>query len=283
LFSDTLSSDEALALPPPKLPTFPNPPSTCFQSRKSTTAVASRSPTTMDNEKRDRVIFQAVEIISEWLAAEPCFIDPEATYGDKNARFLDTVVQRLQNFKTTISWEVLKMLQDASNACRETRQSPTTTRLRSPLCTHTSFSKTDSTTAVPRRTPISGELSSRTHEGRASHSETPFHIDVLPRVSPVMVSEVPRRVFDGVLHHPCRYGMGLGKTPSVLFKRGGGGSDVVDMDASHWRRPSRRKLKMEMEVEGDLDDFLTSGTLRHPIWDTPDECKTYYSNILMLE
>lgn len=94
---------------------------------------------------------------------------------------------------------------------------------------------------------------------------------------------MPRGVFDAVLYHPCQHKMRLGKTPPGLFEGDRGRSDEVDLDASRWRCPSRRQLELELDVEGDLDDLLTSGVLRHPIWDTPDECKSYYSNILTLE
>ncbi|VDK34059.1 unnamed protein product [Taenia asiatica] len=286
IYNDALQHDEAPALPSSKLPKLPKPPAAHSQDRESDAAVTSQSTRLTDSEKRDRVIFEAVEIISEWLAAEPCFIDPEVTYGDKNTRFLDTVLQRLHTFKTTISWEVMKMLQDASNACRETPQSPIISRLplqQIPLRTPTSCPKTDSTTVVPRRTPISGEFSSPTRNGCTSRSVTPFHIDLPPQISPSVVAEVPRGVLDAVLYHPCQYKMRLGKTQPNLFEGDGSRSDEVDLDASLWRRPSRRQLKLEVNVEGDLDDLLTSGALRHPIWDTPDECKTHYSNILMLE
>lgn len=147
LFSDALPHDEAPPLPSSKLPKLPKPPAAHLQDRKSAAAITSQSPKLTDSEKRDRVIFQAVEIISEWLAVEPCFIDPEVTYGDKNTRFLDTVLQRLHTFRTAISWEVVKMLQNASNACRETPQSPIISRLplqHRVLRAPTSCSKTDS-------------------------------------------------------------------------------------------------------------------------------------------
>ncbi|CDS41251.1 conserved hypothetical protein [Echinococcus multilocularis] len=286
IYNNALSLDEAPAPPSPKLPKLPKPPSVYLQERKSAEVVSSRSPKLADSKKRDSVIFQAVEIISEWLAAEPCFVDPEVTYGDKNARFLDTVFQRLHTFKTTISWEVMKMLQDASNACRETPQSLLINRLplqQSALSTPTSCPKTGSTAVVPYRTPISGGFSSSAHRSCTSRPVTPFHVDLLPQISPSMVAEVRRGLVNAVPHHPCQYKMRLGKTPPGPFNGCRGRSNEVDLDASDWRRPPRRQLKLEMEVEGASDDFLASGALRHPIWDTPDECKTYYSNIVMLK
>ncbi|KAL5111863.1 putative signal peptidase complex subunit 2 [Taenia crassiceps] len=285
IYNDALPHNETPALQSSKLPKLPKPPAAHSQDIKSTAAVASQSPRLMDSEKRDRVIFQAVEIISEWLAAEPCFIDPEVTYGDKNKRFLDTVLQRLHTFKTMISWEVMKMLQNANNACRETSHSPIMNRLplqQSALRTPTSCSKTDSITIAPRRTPISGELTSPARN-RCTSRQVPFHIDLLPQIGPTTVAEVPRGVLNAVLYHPCQYKLRAGKTPPDLFEGGGGRSDDGNLDTCRWRRPSRRQLRLEVDVEGDFDNLLTSGALRHPIWDTPDECKTYYSNILMLE
>lgn len=78
--------------------------------------------TVTEAEKRDRVIFKAIEIISEWTAEEPCFVDPETAYGDRNSRFMDSVMVRLRAFKATISPSVMQILEKARNACRRTPQ-----------------------------------------------------------------------------------------------------------------------------------------------------------------
>lgn len=124
------------------LPKAPSPPP---KHQKSIVAAPEESSQElMDTEKRSRMIFTAVEIISDWMAAEPCFIDPEANYSDKNARFMDTVVYRLRTFKANISPLITKRLQDARNACRQSpKQSITngTPFSRNATCSSSSCSK----------------------------------------------------------------------------------------------------------------------------------------------
>ncbi len=83
-------------------------------------ATTANSSSATDRQKRERVIFQAVEIISDWMAAEPAFIDPQTAYGDKNMKFMDSVAQRLRAFKARIDPSVIEMLKNARAACQRT-------------------------------------------------------------------------------------------------------------------------------------------------------------------
>lgn len=69
---------------------------------------------------RERAIFEAVEVISEWLTAEPAFIDPQTAYGDKNLRFMDCVTKRLRVFKAKIDSKVVDILKNARDDCQRT-------------------------------------------------------------------------------------------------------------------------------------------------------------------
>ncbi|VUZ42051.1 unnamed protein product, partial [Hymenolepis diminuta] len=168
-------SNETLEFPPSVLPMLPQRPSGPLLPRRKRPCTREELPTQplTDAEKRDRLFIKAVEVISEWTAEEPNFIDPEAAYGDKNFRFIDSVKVRLRVFKATISPNMMEILESASKSCKRTPRNNTetdsnnkatdTTHVPSQHNTPDSCAQSKTQSAImPRKSPFVRTLSSST-------------------------------------------------------------------------------------------------------------------------
>ncbi|BHF69360.1 hypothetical protein SprV_0301240400 [Sparganum proliferum] len=76
-----------------------------------------------ESQLRQRVLMEAVTIVSGWMYEEPCFIDP-SVYGEGNARHIDEVRQRLRAFRAGISSSVMEQLAAAARRCEATLMPP---------------------------------------------------------------------------------------------------------------------------------------------------------------
>ncbi|KAL7053686.1 hypothetical protein AAHC03_026909 [Spirometra sp. Aus1] len=76
-----------------------------------------------ESQLRQRVLMEAVTIVSGWMYEEPCFIDP-SVYGEGNARHIDEVRQRLRAFRAGISSSVMEQLAAAARRCEGTLMPP---------------------------------------------------------------------------------------------------------------------------------------------------------------
>ncbi|VDK87672.1 unnamed protein product [Dibothriocephalus latus] len=109
---------------------------------------------------RQRVLMEAVTIVSGWMYEEPCFIDP-SVYGEGNARHIDEVRQRLRAFKAGISSSVMEQLAAAARRVEE--------RIAPPVLPATTTAAVD-TVRVPSRgepsTPSTLAVATLTSSGR---------------------------------------------------------------------------------------------------------------------
>ncbi|KAM7536031.1 hypothetical protein Aperf_G00000102440 [Anoplocephala perfoliata] len=121
---DGLPKNETSEFPQFYLPVLPRPPSGPLLPKGEHACKAGEvtPQAVIEDEKRDQVIITAIEVISEWTAEEPCFVDPETVYGDRKLRFMDSVMVRLRAFKAAISPSMMEILENAKNACKRIPQ-----------------------------------------------------------------------------------------------------------------------------------------------------------------
>ncbi|VDN96852.1 unnamed protein product [Rodentolepis nana] len=201
----------------PVLPQQPTGPLLPNRKKPSTGGEVPTQPLN-DAEKRDRLFIKAVEIISEWTAEEPNFIDPEAAYGDKNFRFMDSVKVRLRAFKATISPNMMKILENASIRCKRTPRNDTEivrynkatdkTHINSKQCTPTGNAHPKTQSAImPRKSTFVQTLSSPAHYREDSCPEIQFrpgnNEDHLPRISPAVMRNRTKPIIDPEIQ-PCQ-------------------------------------------------------------------------------
>ncbi|VDD81982.1 unnamed protein product [Mesocestoides corti] len=269
-----------------------------LNAASTATAAAAAAPP-IDREKRDRVLFQAVEIISDWMAAEPAFIDPQVAYGDKNMRFMDHVMSRLREFRAKISPSVMQLLEDATNACLKTPVKETST----PAQLNSAITPIVEEDGAAARTPVSADKSgrivslhnhghcvtlgefSRVAFRRQSRQENSVFStgssiivpSILQRISPVVAEALHQHIFSP--KHPRQYEVDAAvvrRRPTHTTMRGVDLQQCVEV-AGQWAQRQDHEI---LETGGQL---TTSAYLRHPIWDTPEECKTYCPKLLLLD
>nr|CDS31805.1 conserved hypothetical protein [Hymenolepis microstoma] len=220
VYNDALPNNEASEFSHSNFPMLPQqPPGPLLPHRKrlSIGGEALAQPLN-DAEKRNRLFIKAVEIISEWTAEEPNFIDPEAAYGDKTFRFMDSVKVRLRAFKATISPNMMKILENASMRCKRVPRNDTETERNNnatnkthieckPITPSSDLQPKTQSAIIPRKSTFVQTFSSSAHCREDSCPE--IHLrpgdngDHPPRISPAIVRNRIKSIIDPVLQ-PCQ-------------------------------------------------------------------------------
>ena len=104
-----------------------------------------------------------------------------------------------------------------------------------------------------------------------------------PQISPAAVAEVRKGMFDEITLHPGHYEVKMVPFISAKSRNAiGQGYFDVDLDVHTWK-PRDRGLEIEREEPESAGCLAISETMRHPIWDTPDECKAHFLCLMTKE
>ena len=102
-----------------------------------------------------------------------------------------------------------------------------------------------------------------------------------PRIDPVTITEVRRGNFDAATLHPGQYDVKMVSFADNKSRNNAGQIHFsVDLDDHTWISSQGRELQRETGAVASPGCLGISEMMRHPIWDTPDECKTHFLSLI---